>query len=155
VPEEALPAGDGDRLEVLAVLAKDIKRQHDAIAAVDPIEAIEFMFERKACTHANLEPLAGGRGRVSEVLARKRALSITMIRELPQRLSMPPEVLVAPYDLRLKPPSASQRSQAFGRECGQGPRRAGRVTLVDAAALPSRAAAPHLSSATATPHRAF
>ncbi len=69
------------------------------------------MFERKGWTHANLEPLVGGRGRVSEVLARKRALSITMIRALPHSLSMPPEVLVAPYDLRLKPPSASQRGK--------------------------------------------
>ena len=109
VPEDALSAADGDRLEVLAVLVEDYERQQHPIPAADPIEAIEFMMEQKGWTRADLEPLIGGRGRVSEVLTRKRALSIAMIRALSEALHIPAEVLVAPYDLRPDPPPPPRR----------------------------------------------
>lgn len=99
-PEHAMSAADGDRLEVLAVLVEDYERQHHPIQPVDPIEAIEFMMAERGWTRAELEPLIGGRGRVSEVLTRKRALSIDMIRALATALRIPAEVLIAPYALR-------------------------------------------------------
>jgi HTH-type transcriptional regulator/antitoxin HigA len=111
LPEEALPDADGDRLEVLAVLVEDYERQHHPIAPVDPIEAIEFMMGEKGMGRADLEPLIGSRGRVSEVLNRKRALSINMIRALSEGLCIPPDVLLAPYDLRPEPPATSRTKQ--------------------------------------------
>jgi HTH-type transcriptional regulator/antitoxin HigA len=104
VPEDALPAAEGDRLEVLAVLVEEYERRHHPIPPADPIEAIAFMMEQKGWTRADLEPLIGGRGRVSEVLTRKRALSLGMIRALSEALRIPAEVLLAPYDLRPDPP---------------------------------------------------
>jgi hypothetical protein len=59
---------------------------------------------QKGVSRAELQPLIGGRGRVSEVLNRKRALSVGMIRALSDRLGIPAEVLLAPYDLRTDPP---------------------------------------------------
>lgn len=109
VPEDALSEADGDRLEVLAILVEDYERQQHPIPTADPIEAIEFMMQEKGWTRADLEPLIGGRGRVSEVLTRKRALSITMIRVLSEALGIPAEVLVAPYDLRPDPPPPPRR----------------------------------------------
>jgi HTH-type transcriptional regulator/antitoxin HigA len=114
VREEDLPDADGDRLEVLAVLVEDYERQHHPIAPVDPIEAIEFMMGERGMGRADLEPLLGSRGRVSEVLTRKRALSISMIRALSERLCIPPEVLLAPYDLRPEPPTSSRTKQVKG-----------------------------------------
>ena len=112
VPEDALPTPEGDRLEVLAVLVEDYERQHHPIAPVDPIEAVEFMMAEKGLTRADLEPLIGGRGRVSEVLNRRRALSIAMIRGLSERLGIAPDVLLAPYDLRPEAPSPEKRVRA-------------------------------------------
>lgn len=111
VPEDALPAAEGDRLEVLAVLVEDYERQHHPVTPVDPIEAIAFMMAEKGLNRADLEPLIGGRGRVSEVLNRKRALSIAMIRGLSERLGIAPEVLIAPYDLRPEPPAPRKRAR--------------------------------------------
>lgn len=108
IPEEAMRDADGDRLEVLAVLVEDYERQHHPIAPVDPIAAIEFMMAEKEMDRADLEPLIGSRGRVSEVLNRKRALSISMIRALSERLCIPPDVLLAPYDLRPEPPTTTR-----------------------------------------------
>ncbi len=97
VREQDLPDADGDRLKVLAVLVDDYERQHHPIASVDPIEAIEFMMGERGMGRTDLEPLLGSRGRVSEGLTRKRALSISRIRALSERLCIRPEVLVAPY----------------------------------------------------------
>ena len=113
VPQNALPPAEGDRLEVLAVLVEDYERRQHPITPVDPIEAVAFMMAEKGLSRADLEPLIGGRGRVSEVLNRKRALSIAMIRGLSERLGIPPEVLIAPYDLRPEPPSPRKRAPAM------------------------------------------
>ena len=67
----------------------------------DPIEAILFMMEQKGLARRDLEPAIGHRGRVAEVLNRKRALTLPMIRALSVLLDLPAEVLVAAYPLRL------------------------------------------------------
>ena len=90
------------------MLVDNYERQHHPIAPVDPIEAIEFMMGEKGMGRADLEPLLGSRGRVSEVLTRKRALSISMIRALSEGLGIPPDVLLAPYDLRPEPPTTTR-----------------------------------------------
>ena len=62
----------------------------------DPIEAIRFRMEQQGLTRKYLEPMIGSRTRVSEVLSRKRSLSIAMIRRLHEELGIAAEVLIRP-----------------------------------------------------------
>jgi HTH-type transcriptional regulator/antitoxin HigA len=85
---------NGDRLDVLATLIDAYEAQHEPIDQPDPIEAIRFRMEQQGLTRKDLEPLLGTRTRVSEVLNRKRALSIGMIRRLHAKLGIAAEVLI-------------------------------------------------------------
>jgi HTH-type transcriptional regulator/antitoxin HigA len=90
---------EGDRLEILAVLSEAYEAKHHPIAPADPIEAIEFMMQQKGFDRSDLEPALGKSGRVSEVLNRRRPLSINMIRALVCLLDIPADILVRPYSL--------------------------------------------------------
>lgn len=90
---------DGDRLDVLATLIEAYEASRYPVDAPDPISAILFMMEQKGLTRRDLEPAIGGRGRVSEVLNRKRALTLPMIRALSDLLELPADVLVREYPL--------------------------------------------------------
>jgi HTH-type transcriptional regulator/antitoxin HigA len=90
----------GDRVEVLVTLIEAYEAKHFPIPAPDPIAAIEFMMEQKGLSRHDLEPAIGSRGRVSEVLTRKRPLTLPMVRELSRMLQIPAEVLVQPYQTR-------------------------------------------------------
>ena len=85
---------EGDWLDVLSTLVEDWERRHQPILPPDPIEAIRFRMEQQGLTAADLAPLLGGASRVSEILHRKRSLTITMIRNLHRTLHIPAEVLV-------------------------------------------------------------
>ena len=74
--------------------------KHGPIPAPDPIAAIAFMMDQKGLACRDLEPAIGDRGRVSEVLTRKRPLTLPMVRALSKLLDIPPAVLVQPYPLR-------------------------------------------------------
>lgn len=87
-------SSEGDRLEVLSTLAEDWERRNQPIDSPDPIEAIRFRMEQQGLTAADLAPILGGSNRVSEVLHRKRALTVTMIRNLHRTLKIPSDVLV-------------------------------------------------------------
>lgn len=91
---------DGDRLDVVMTLVEAYERRHHPMPPADPVAAIEFMMEQRGMTRADLEPIIGSSGRVSEVLNRRRALSVAMIRRLSEALQIPPEILIQPYDLR-------------------------------------------------------
>ena len=91
---------DGDRVDVLVTLIEAYEAKHFPIAAPDPIAAIEFMMEQKGLNRRNLEPAIGSRGRVSEVLTRKRPLTLPMVRALSALLDIPVDVLVQPYSVR-------------------------------------------------------
>jgi HTH-type transcriptional regulator/antitoxin HigA len=91
---------DGDHVDVLVTLIEAYEATHYPIPAPDPIAAIEFMMEQKGLTRRDLEPAIGSRGRVSEVLNRKRPLTLPMVRELSALLQIPAEVLIQPYDTR-------------------------------------------------------
>ena len=84
----------GDKLDVLVTLVDAYERDNYPIDPPDPIEAIEFRMEQSGLNRKDLEPFIGSRGRVSEVLNRKRELSIKMIRELHANLQIPLESLV-------------------------------------------------------------
>ncbi|EWY41425.1 DNA-binding protein [Skermanella stibiiresistens SB22] len=91
---------EGDRLDVLMTLVEAYERRHHPMPIADPIAAIEFMLEQRGMTRADLEPIIGSSGRVSEVLNRRRALTLPMIRRLSEELRIPPEILIQPYDLK-------------------------------------------------------
>ncbi len=82
-------------MEVLATLVEAYEDKNFRIDPPDPIEAIQFRMEQLGLTRKDLEPYIGSRGRVSEILGRKRAMSLTMIRKLHRGLGIPAEVLLA------------------------------------------------------------
>jgi len=84
----------GDRLDILATLIEAYEAKHYPMAPPDPIEAIKFRMEQRGLTRKDLEDVLGSRTRVSEVLNRKRGLSIDMIRKLHDKLQIPAEVLI-------------------------------------------------------------
>lgn len=84
----------GDRLDVLATLIEAYEAEHYPMDPPDPIEAIKFRMEQQELTRKDLEKILGTRTRVSEVLNRKRGLSINMIRALHQKLGISADVLI-------------------------------------------------------------
>ena len=98
---------DGDRLELLAMLVEDYEEQHFNFERPDPIDAIRFRMEQKGLRQKDLIPILGGKNRVSEVLCRKRPLTVYMIRALNKALNIPAELLIRepeppPYGTPLK-----------------------------------------------------
>jgi len=92
---------EGDRLDVLATLAEAWEARHVPIEAPpDPIAAIRFMMEQKGLSRRDLEPAIGSRARVAEILNRRRALTLPMIRALSRLLDLPAEVLVQGYEVK-------------------------------------------------------
>ncbi len=85
---------EGDELDVLATLIDAYEREHFPIDPADPVEAILFRMEQLGLERKDLEPFLGSRHRVSEVLNRRRGLSIEMIRRLHDGLQIPLHVLV-------------------------------------------------------------
>src|SRR5579884_383507 len=88
---------EGDRLEVLTTLVEAYERKHYPVLPPDPIEALLYHLESRGLTRRDLEPYLGSRARVAEVLNRRRALTIEMIRRLHNGLGIPAEVLIQPY----------------------------------------------------------
>ena len=92
---DAVPGtAEGDRLDVLVTLIEAYEARHWAIDAPDPIEAIRIRMQQKNLRNRDLEPMIGSRGRVSEVLSGKRALTLTMIRRLSKGLDLSTDVLI-------------------------------------------------------------
>jgi len=87
---------EGDRLDVLATLIDAWEARHYPMDPPDPIDAIKFRMEQQGLTRKDLEVLIGTRARVSEILERKRGLSIAMIRRLNEKLGIPAEILIMP-----------------------------------------------------------
>lgn len=88
---------EGDELDVLGVLIENYEDEHYPIEAPDPIEAIKFRMEQMGYKQKDLAKIIGYKGRVSEILNRKRKLSLEMIRSLHKKLSIPLEALVQAY----------------------------------------------------------
>ena len=88
---------EGDRLDVLTTLIEAYEEKHFHIPLPDPIEAILYYLESRGLTRRDLERYIGSRARVSEVLNRKRPLTMDMIRNLHKGLGIPAEVLIQPY----------------------------------------------------------
>jgi HTH-type transcriptional regulator/antitoxin HigA len=94
----ASPAGD--TLDVLVTLVEAYEEKRYPIPPPDPIEAILHYMESQGMTRRDLEPYLGSRARVAEVLNRRRALSLAMIRRLQHGLGIAADILIQPYELR-------------------------------------------------------
>lgn len=98
---DAMPGTpEGDRLEVLATLVEAYEEKHHAVLPPDPVETIVYWMESRGLTRKDLEPHIGSRARVSEILNRKRPLSLDMVRRLHRGLGIPVEALIEPYHLK-------------------------------------------------------
>jgi HTH-type transcriptional regulator/antitoxin HigA len=84
---------------VLTTLVEAYEAQQIPIEAPDPIEMIHYFLESRGLTRRDLEPYIGTRARVSEILNRRRPLTLEMIRKLHQGLGIPATVLIQPYKL--------------------------------------------------------
>lgn len=85
----------GDKLEILATLVEAYEQKHYPIGPPDPIEAIKFRMEQMGLTQSDLAEAMGGKNRVSEVLNRKRNLTMKMVRELHKRFNIPADSLMS------------------------------------------------------------
>lgn len=86
---------EADEMEVLVTLIEAYERRHFPIGPADPVEAIKFRMEQQGLTPKDLVPYIGSSGRVSEVLSRKRRLSLQMVKRLHTGLHIPYESLLA------------------------------------------------------------
>jgi HTH-type transcriptional regulator/antitoxin HigA len=87
---------EDDKLDVLVTLVEAYEEKHFPMDPPDPIEAIRFRLEQQGLDPRALIGVIGGRSRVHEVMNRKRALSLEMIRRLHERFGIPAEVLIRP-----------------------------------------------------------
>jgi len=90
---------DGDLLDIWVTLVEVYEDEHYPIPLPDPIEAIFFYMESRELTRTDLESYIGSRARVSEILNRKRPLTLSMIQRLHTGLGIPAEILVQPYKI--------------------------------------------------------
>jgi HTH-type transcriptional regulator / antitoxin HigA len=84
----------GARLELLAKLIDDYEKERFKFRKPDPIEAILFRMEEQGLRQADIAAIVGGKNRASEILARKRPLTLSMVRALHEKLGIPSELLI-------------------------------------------------------------
>lgn len=87
----------GDELEILGMLIENYENEKFPINFPDPVEAIKFRMEQLGYNQTDLANVVGLKSRASEILNRKRKLSLEMIRQLHDRLNIPTEVLIQAY----------------------------------------------------------
>ena len=90
---------DGDEAELLSLLIDSYENEHYAIESPDPIEAIKIRLEEMDMKQQDLVGIIGGKSRVSEVLNRKRKLTVDMIRNLTETLQLSASSLIKEYQL--------------------------------------------------------
>ncbi|HCA83060.1 MAG TPA: transcriptional regulator [Flavobacteriales bacterium] len=88
---------ESNELELLAMLIERYEKEHFPIDAPDPVEAIKFRMEQLGMKQKDLDKIIGGKNRVSEILNRKRKLSLEMIRNIHASLDIPLESLIQAY----------------------------------------------------------
>lgn len=88
---------EGDELEILGVLIDEYEKVQFPIGLPDPIEAIKFRMEQMGYSQTELAKVVGLKSRASEILNKKRKLSLEMIRQLHDKLKIPTDVLIQAY----------------------------------------------------------
>ena len=92
-----LGSKNGDELEILGILIDNYENEHFPIGLPDPVEAIKFRMEQLDYNQSDLANIFGVKSRASEILNKKRKLSLEMIRQLHSKLNIPTEVLIQAY----------------------------------------------------------
>jgi HTH-type transcriptional regulator/antitoxin HigA len=92
-----LGSAEGDELEVLGILIDRYENEHFPIGLPDRIEAIKFRMEQLGYNQNDLANIVSLKSRASEILNRKRKLSLEMIRQLHEKLNIPTDVLIQAY----------------------------------------------------------
>ena len=90
-------SSNGDELEILAMLVDNYENEHFPIGFPDPVEAIKFRMEQLGYNQSDLANVVGLKSRASEILNKKRKLTLEMIRQIHDRLNIPTEVLIQAY----------------------------------------------------------
>jgi HTH-type transcriptional regulator/antitoxin HigA len=90
---------ESDEADILGLMIDEYEKKHYPIEAPDPIEAIKIRMEEMQLKQVDLADALGGKNRVSEVLNRKRKLTLDMIRNLTIRLNLSPDLLIHDYKL--------------------------------------------------------
>lgn len=93
---------EGDEAEILSMLIENYENEHYSIEVPDPIEAIKIRMEELNMQQKDLVGIIGGKSRVSEILNRKKRLTVDMIRELERVLQISASALVSNYQLAQK-----------------------------------------------------
>jgi HTH-type transcriptional regulator/antitoxin HigA len=91
----------GDELDVLVTLVEAYEQKHFLIDNPDPIVAIEHQMEALNLQRSDLTPILGSKSRVSEVLNRKRKLTMEMVRNLHTHMGIPARTLIQDYELQI------------------------------------------------------
>jgi HTH-type transcriptional regulator/antitoxin HigA len=113
VPRDPHPSTpEGARLELLVVLLEAYEKEHFKFRTPDPIEALEFRMEEQGLKQKDIAEILGGKNRASEVLSRKRPLTLPMIRALHEKLGIPSELLI-------REPAAEYRVRRKTRKAGR------------------------------------
>lgn len=89
-----LDTEEGDMLDILVTLVEAYENKHFPMLPPDPVEAIRFRMEQMGLEKSDIVSILGGENRVSEILHRKRKLSLKMIRNLHDKLNIPFESLI-------------------------------------------------------------
>jgi HTH-type transcriptional regulator/antitoxin HigA len=87
----------GDELELLSLLIEKYEQEKYSIDMPDPIEAIKFRMEQMGYTQNDLAKIIGLKSRASEILNRKRPLTLELIRNLHEKMNIPTQVLIQAY----------------------------------------------------------
>ena len=90
---------ESEEADILAILVDEYEKQNYSIETPDPIEAIKIRMEELNLRQVDLIPEIGGKSRVSEILNRKRRLTVGMIRKLTKKLNLSADILVSDYQL--------------------------------------------------------
>jgi HTH-type transcriptional regulator / antitoxin HigA len=92
-------SSEGDEADILGLLVDEYEKKYYPIEAPDPIEAIKIRMEELQLRQVDMVDVIGSKSRVSEVLNRRRKLTIEMIRNLTKRLNLSPDLLITDYQL--------------------------------------------------------
>ena len=105
-------SAEGDRFDVLSTLIEAYENEHYPIRVLDPVEAIAAHMEMAGLKQISLAEILGSRSRASEILARRRALTMEMAHRIHEKWRIPAEVLIKPYRLAHEQRMRGARSKA-------------------------------------------
>jgi len=97
----AVGSQEAEQLEILSILVEDFENRHYKIDLPDPIDAIKQRAQQLGLTRKDLERSLGSKGKVSEILNKKRNLTLSMIRKLNKNLNIPADILIKDVEKKI------------------------------------------------------